>query len=660
MIRASRPVVILFMLCTFLSSGAVERVLTASDTTGYFPPTIANGHTGLVIDVTGLKPVKAFQASVFDDGTAGHVSTIRPAIVPVSLNVSDSSGDTLISDWTQRLDMTEAAATTSFRRGDLRISSTIRALRQMPHAVMMELTVTALRNTTVRVANVPSVPESMTDVVVGPANIWCDDGGMRLVRADAVYNSGRSTVSVASMLVPIGKDWRLDTDDNSLSVSLRGGQSASLWAIAAECSSADFADPANEADRQVIYAVRQGRQNLVDEHLRRWNDLWESRIEIEGDDNLQTQVNSALYNLYNSIREGSRRSIAPMGLTSDKYYGHIFWDADTWILPVLAVLHPELARSMVDYRVDGLPAARRRASAYGYRGAMYPWESDHRGEESTPTFALTGPLEHHITADVARGAWLYFCVTADTAWLASDGYPLLRECADFWVDRMSEAPDGGSGRWTVRNVVGADEYAIGVDGDAFTNGAARRALEYADAAARIIGVRPDPRWSGIASSVDFRTFPDSKVFREHLTYNNEMTKQADVELLAFPLGLMTDPDTIRANIEHYAGLIDSIGGPAMSHSAMAVNYARMGEPDRAARLIDRAYRPNLRGSFNSISETPGNDETYFMTGAGGLLQAVIFGYAGLEITPGGITTLPHSRPSSIRRLRVVTPSAVFE
>ncbi len=643
-----------------LSAGVADRLLIAEDTVGYFPPTVGNGHTGMVCDITGLSPKSVFQASVFDDGVAGRVSTIHPAIIPLSLKITDQSGDTVISDWSQRLDMTVADVTTSFRRGDLRLTTSVRALRQMSHAVMMELSVTALRDTKITVSNIPGLPGSLTDVKVSPSNVWCDDGGMRLIRAEARYNSGRDALSVASILVPSEGGWVRNVEDNSLSISLQRGQTASLWAVAAECSSADFSDPANEADRQVIYAVRQGRDKLVAEHQNRWGRLWEGRIEIEGDDELQSQVNSALYNLYSSLREGSRRSIAPMGLTSDKYYGHVFWDADTWIFPVILVLNPGMARSMIDYRVDGLEAARRKAAAYGYRGAMYPWESDHHGEESTPTFALTGPLEHHITADVARAAWLYFCVTADTAWLATEGYPVLRDCADFWVDRMSPAPEGGSGRWTVKNVVGADEYAIGVDGDAFTNGAARLALEYADAAARIIDARPDPRWAEMASSVDFRTFPGSRVMREHMTYNNEITKQADVELLAFPLGIMTDPDTIRDNIRHYAQLIDSVGGPAMSHSAMAVNYARMGEPEIAARLIDRAYRPNLRGAFNSIAETPGNDEIYFMTGAGGLLQAIIFGYAGIEITPSGLRVVDHSRPDSIRRLRVITPLGVFE
>lgn len=34
-------------------------------------------------------------------------------------------------------------------------------------------------------------------------------------------------------------------------------------------------------------------------------------------------------------------------------------------------------------------------------GLWFPWESDDAGEEACPTWALTGPFEHHITADIA-------------------------------------------------------------------------------------------------------------------------------------------------------------------------------------------------------------------------------------------------------------------
>ena len=89
-----------------------------------------------------------------------------------------------------------------------------------------------------------------------------------------------------------------------------------------------------------------------------------------------------------------------MGLSSQGGNGHIFWDTELWMYPPILLLNQGIAESMVNYRTNRLAAACKRAITHGYRGAMFPWESDDAGEESTPTFALTGPLEHHITADI--------------------------------------------------------------------------------------------------------------------------------------------------------------------------------------------------------------------------------------------------------------------
>lgn len=638
------PVVCALALAALVASPceAHRRVITAADTAGYAPPVIANGHTGIVISKNPLRPVAQYSATAFSAGTPGHVSTIIPVIRPLSFFV-DVDGKPVDTSrrWSQTLDMDSAMVTTRFSYGGVDFSHTILALRSMPFVTMASLTATAVREARLTVACSPQFSTALSDTLTSPVVIHSADGTFRLVRATGRYDDRRSSVASSVAFVP-DDDWHFISPD-TLSVTLRPGQTVSLWTVAATCTTADFADPANEAERQAIYAMRQGREALLAGHASRWNDLWKSDVEVEGDSLLREVVTVALYSLYSSVRPDSPAGVPPMGLSSDKYSGHVFWDADTWMLPVFAVLHPGLARSMVDFRVRTLPAARRRAVAYGYRGAMFPWEADHRGEEATPTFALTGPLEHHITADVARGAWISFRADSDTLWLRTSAYPLMRECADFWVSRVTPNPDGS---FSIRNVVGADEYAIGVDDNAFTNAVVRRALEHTADAAEILGLIPDPRWRHIASRLRFHRFPDSGVIKTHAAYSGAMTKQADVELLAYPLGIITDPDEIDRTVRYYEEKIDSVNGPAMSHSAMSVNYMRMGRHDKARRLLDRAWRPYVRGPFHSIAETPSNGATYFLTGAAGLLQSLIFGYADIG------DSLPENRRDTTVPIRV--------
>ena len=132
---------------------------------------------------------------------------------------------------------------------------------------------------------------------------------------------------------------------------------------------------------------------MMDGHRKLWNELWEGDIMIEGDDEAQRAVRFALYNLYSNARKGSRLSISPFGLSAQGYNGHIFWDTEFWMYPPMLFMNQGIARTMMDYRTDRLEAACQRALSYGYEGAMFPWESDDAGEESCPTWALTGAFE---------------------------------------------------------------------------------------------------------------------------------------------------------------------------------------------------------------------------------------------------------------------------
>ena len=56
--------------------------------------------------------------------------------------------------------------------------------------------------------------------------------------------------------------------------------------------------------------------------------------------------------------------------------------------------------------------------------------------------------------------------------------------------------------------------------------------------------------------------------REHATYQGETIKQADVNLLAYPLGKITDPAQQRKDLAYYAERIDQQNGPMMSYAVL--------------------------------------------------------------------------------------------
>lgn len=622
----------------------------------YAPAPMANGCIGILPQKEPFAVEHVMLNHVFDAASPHVVSRVMRGINPfcLSMKIDNKKVDTSnISDWQQTIDMRRAVHQTSFHtleKAD--VSYELCALRNLPYAGLIRVTVQACKDMLLEVHSGMGIPDDYSQSSIRYREMEADGNRMYMLESDATSRFGYRRVASTSSFLFNGEQIKPMYDEATrelfFSIQLKKGETFCFSLVGSVCSSRDFFDPYNEAERQVIYALHEGEEALMQAHYRLWDELWQSDIRIEGDDNAQRIVRFALFNLYSSCRGGSRLSIPPMGLSLQGYNGHIFWDTELWMYPPMLLLNQDIARSMLDYRFDRLPAARKKALAYGYRGAMFPWESDDSGEEATPTHALTGPFEHHITADIGIACWNYYCVTRDMRWLQREGYPLLKEIADFWASRVTRNQDGS---YSIHNVTGADEYANGVTDNAFTNGAASLALKYACQAAEICGEKVPEIWREIGENIRVLQF-ENGVTREHSTYKGEMIKQADANLLAYPLGLITDEYRQRQDLEYYAERIDQKDGPAMSYSVYCVQYARMGEADKAYEMFRRCYEPNLRKPFGVISETPTSNNPYFMTGAGGLLQAVLNGFCGLQITNEGIVQLPSVLPSHWKRVTV--------
>lgn len=622
----------------------------------YAPAPMANGCIGILPQKEPFAVEHVMLNHVFDAASPHVVSRVMRGINPfcLSMKIDNKKVDTSnISDWQQTIDMRRAVHQTSFHtleKAD--VSYELCALRNLPCAGLIRVTVQACKDMLLEVRSGMGIPDDYSQSLIRYREMEADGNRMYMLESDATSRFGYRRVASTSSFLFNGEQIKPIYDEATrelfFSIQLKKGETFCFSLVGSVCSSRDFFDPYNEAERQVIYAVHEGEEALMQAHYRLWDELWQGDIRIEGDDDAQRIVRFALFNLYSSCRGGSRLSIPPMGLSLQGYNGHIFWDTELWMYPPMLLLNQDIARSMLDYRFDRLPAARKKALAYGYRGAMFPWESDDSGEEATPTHALTGPFEHHITADIGIACWNYYCVTRDMRWLQREGYPLLKEIADFWASRVTRNQDSS---YSIHNVTGADEYANGVTDNAFTNGAASLALKYACQAAEICGEKVPEIWREIGENIRILQF-ENGVTREHSTYKGEMIKQADANLLAYPLGVITDEYRQRQDLEYYAERIDQKDGPAMSYSVYCVQYARMGEADKAYEMFRRCYEPNLKKPFGVISETPTSNNPYFMTGAGGLLQAVLNGFCGLQITDEGIVQLPSALPSHWKRVTV--------
>ena len=376
-----------------------------------------------------------------------------------------------------------------------------------------------------------------------------------------------------------------------------------------------------------------GKSNYVFHYQvsRNWPRLWQtSDIVIQGDPEAQQVTHANLFYLLSSTYPGSDHSIPPMGLSSNIYGGHIFWDAEVWMMPALIVQHPDYARSILDYRFKLLGQAKKNAKAHGFAGAEYPWESADTGTEMVGgEFAK----ERHITADVGWAAWQYYLWTGDKAYLAKQGWPVLSATAAYWVSRVSKGADG---KYHVKDVLSPDETADVVDDDAWTNAVVQANLRAATRAAKVVGQSGDPRWATIADGL---YFPYDKARGIPAENAKPMTdrfsaKQADTLLLVHPLNVPMDAGTEGKALDFYTAHTIK-NGPAMTASIQAVVAAKLGRGQESLDQFRESYRPFMRGPWDAFSEKRTSNRVYFCTGMGGCLQSVLYGFAGLQVVESG-------------------------
>jgi trehalose/maltose hydrolase-like predicted phosphorylase len=621
----------------------------------YYGVTLANGMLGLVSSQVPFQHKCLVLNGVYDKFGRGNVSNYFENVDPLNAEMSiDGQAITTdnISKYTQTLDMQRASLSASFVFGQkASISYEEFALRELPHSALMVVNIHALKDCQVTFTNRHKLPKDLRISNQRYVEMHPSKGPVYLLSTDAKSPTGKWDVTASSSFIFAEKPYPSVSQEKGMAavtLNLHRGQDYKIGIVGSLLASNEHPDVQNEADRMTIFAALEGIDRLVNRHVEAWKQLWKGDIVIEDNPQVQQDVHSMLYHLYSFVKKDSRKSISPMGLSGLGYNGHIFWDADIWMFPALLVLHPELAKAMVDYRIDRLQAARQNASAHGFEGAMYPWESSDTGLEETPTWALTGTFEHHITGCVALAAWNYYRVTQDSAWLQREAWPLLQQTADFWASRI-ETDDHGKAH--IRNVVCADEYAENVDDNAFTNAIAMLNLRIAIKAAGLTNHPVKAEWLKYADALPI-TQMQNGVTAEYAGYNGQAIKQADVNLLAYPLGFITDSQQIERDMEYYAKKVPHDDTPAMTESIFALLYSQMGNTHKAAEYFKSGYEPNLLPPFRVLAECKGGTNPYFATGAGGELQAVIFGFGGYEITDKGLIQKPATLPEGWKGLKI--------
>ena len=629
----------------------------------YHGVTVANGMIGLVSDARPFQVKDVILNGVYDQYGRGRVSNILKGFNHFDFELfidHELLQEDHYHNFSQTLDLKQAKLITSVDVDDrMTIKQEMLSLRQLPYCSLVNFEITARKDTRFAFGNTIEAPHHLRENKQFFSEIDRPHALIPLLTSEATSPSGKITLAACNTIIfdqPHGNEPELlheEWDHNShlakFYVNLKAGESYRFSVAGSVCTSAHFSEPRNEAERLSLFCKLEGRERLESRHLQEWDKIWEKDIIIEGDEVSQRDVRFLLYHLYSFCREGNDLSLSPMGLSGLGYNGHVFWDTELWMYPPLLVMNPGMARSILEYRYQRLDAARQNAFAHGYKGAMYPWESAEDGYEQAPVWALTGPFQQHITACVGWAFWKYYEVTQDQEWLANRGWPVLKEVAAFWADRVER---NGPGKYDIKNVIGANEFEENIDNNAFTNGIVKVVLHYATIAAEKLGHTPDPDWQHVAENIPILEFADGTT-KENETYDGAVIKQSDANLLSHPIGLFKDKEKIKKDLDYYEPRM-SPEGPAMGISTLATLHAILGNTNRAFELFQESYVPNGVGPFNVLSECAGGKGVapFFATGAGGTLQTVLFGFGGIVITPEGIQAGKQQLPSHWKSLQI--------
>ncbi|XP_063801146.1 protein-glucosylgalactosylhydroxylysine glucosidase isoform X2 [Pseudophryne corroboree] len=378
-------------------------------------------------------------------------------------------------------------------------------------------------------------------------------------------------------------------------------------------------------------------KQLFSAHKKAWAQLWEgSWVEVEGSLALRQAVYGCLYYLISSLPPlGSNEEfngISPGGLSNgqcnEDYWGHVFWDQDTWVYPNILLFYPELARHVLKYRIRTLQGAMQNAKQQGYKGAKFPWESAVTGCEVCPE-KIYGEQEIHINGDVLMTFKQYYQMTKDSGFFAmSGGWDVVSSIADYWCSRVVWSEEEQC--YHITGVMPPDEYHSDVDNSVYTNALAQISLNFSiDLAINLQHPIPDT-WKDVASKIKVPLDPKLNYHPEYDGYKiGEEVKQADAVLLGFPLMFPMTPEQRRNDLKIYEAVTDP-GGPAMTWSMFAIGFMELREITIAQQQIQKSFA-NITEPFKIWTENAdGSGAVNFLTGMGGFLQAVLFGYTGFR------------------------------
>jgi hypothetical protein len=420
---------------------------------GYVPPLVSNGSLCMLVDYLGGQTQKAYvkmTPTIFWEGR--RYGPPKDQLIPFGHFETDVFVDGkkcgLPATWTQTLD-TKAALVACRNVYDHGV--TVETAVFCPFAcdlVVIKKRVSST-NPAVRSARLtftyrftPPGQENKTPRRVTCASSWDESAQKAEYRFQAdAHQPCDGLVSVfadKSVTAVIDKQVAALTTE----IALDTGKPVDVTFYLLFADSLDGKDFAERAAALQARALQLGYDGLFAEHQQAWSSYWDESYVRLPEAKLETAYNTAQYHL----RANATRWSFPVGVFNTHWAGRFFgWDEMFCYQALVSSNHRDIARRGPEFRCAGLKVATDRAAHYGrpgLYGARFPWETLEDGTEASPP----GYWMEHVfhMSNIALAAWHQYLYTEDRAYLEKTGYPVIKECARFFLANMAcEASDGG-------------------------------------------------------------------------------------------------------------------------------------------------------------------------------------------------------------------------
>ena len=393
-------------------------------------------------------------------------------------------------------------------------------------------------------------------------------------------------------------------------------------------------------------------------------------------------LNYSIYHL-NCIapREMKGKSIAARGLSGQVYKGAVFWDTEMFMIDYYINTDPQIAKTLLQYRIDTIDGARAKAKEYGLKGAYYAWESQEGGYEGCSDYNITDvftkrPMrtyfrdkQYHVSAAIVYGLMKYINATGDYDILNEGAMEMVIECAEFYRSLLVKKAD--EPYYEIRDVVGPDEYHERVNNNSYTN---RMAKFVFDTAFELIEKYPSNEYDSLKSmlknsseNIFIRKPNDRGIIEQFDGYfkledasvdevrsrlidpkeywggaygvaaDTQVIKQADIAAMLSMFSNDYTADIMKKNFDYYEPRTEH--GSSLSACMYSLLACMTGNPDAAYPLFMKSAAEDLR---------PGGKQWLGLTyiggthpaAAGGAWIVAVKGFAGISEQNGRLVCRP--------------------